>query len=216
MEDIKKTLEPLTDALPPGVRVFLDAGGWWLVIGLAALIVFLLIAAIMSRILPSLFQRKTVALEWGKELDEDLASYSPLTNPPGSHRLSVYHLPVRLRLVVAAPAGTETRVDLKSINALLDQVVPGLGAIAANDQPRIRIWPPQLSQQGFAISFQRHTRRPEREGQPSRWLLVAGRTQVGRQTVLLGLALSMEVPSTLTQLVLEPHQWLDVVRIKAT
>ena len=116
---------------------------------------------------------------------------------------------------MVAPAGTETQVDVEHVNELLEQVIPGLAAIATHDQPRIRVWPPQLSQQGFAVAFQRHTRRPEPEGQPSRWLLAAGRVQIGRQSVLLGLALWTEVPSTLTQVVLEPHQWLDVVRIKS-
>ena len=45
--------------------------------------------------------------------------------------------------------------------------------------------------------------------------LVAGRAQVGRQTILLGLALWLDQPTALNPVVLEPHQWLDVVRIKS-
>jgi hypothetical protein len=105
-------------------------------------------------------------------------------------------------------------VNIEYVNQLLDQVVPGLGVIAANDQPRVRAWPPQLSQQGFGVAFQRHTRRPEPEGEPSHWLLVAGRAQVGRQNVLLGLALWLDQPTVMKHVLLEPHQWLDVVRIR--
>jgi hypothetical protein len=215
MEELKKTLAPVTDSLPPSLRDFLDAGGWWIFLGVLGLIVLLLIWGIVDRLWRRLFRRRTPWGEWDKELDEDLASYPPLQIPAGSQRLSVYHLPVRLRLVVLAPAGTETPLSLENVVQTLDQVVPGLGGIAVNDQPRVRAWPPQLSQQGFAIAFQRHTRRPEPEGEPSRWLLVAGRAQAGRQTMLLGLALWLDQPATLNPVVLEPHQWLDVVRIKS-
>ena len=215
MEELEKSLAPVTDALPPGVRNFLDSGGWLLVLGMAALIVLLLVWGILDRVLRRLFRRKLTPGDWAKELDEELASYPPLVRPAESKRMTIYHLPVRLRLVVVAPAGSETRVDVENVNALLDQLVPGLGTIAANDLPRVRAWPPQLSQQGFAISFQRHTRRPEPEGAPSHWLLVAGRAQVGRQTILLGLALWLDQPTALNPVVLEPHQWLDVVRIKS-
>lgn len=214
MDEIKKTLAPLTDSLPPSVRDFLDSGGWWVVIGVTALILLLLIWGIADRLLRRLFRRRVRWGDWNKELDEDLATYPSPAQPPGNQRLTVYHLPVRLRLVVLAPAGTETQVNLENVNQFLDQVVPGLAAIAASDRPRVRAWPPQLSQQGFAIAFQRHTRRPEAQGQPSHWLLVAGRVQFGRQSTLLGLALWMDQPTTLNPVVLEPHQWLDVLRIK--
>jgi len=216
MEELKKTLEPLTNSLPPPVRDFLDNGGWWVVLGVLALIALLVIWGIADRLFRRLFRRRAPWGEWNKELNEDLAGYPPPIRPAGNQRLTVYHLPVRLRLVVLAPAGTETQINLENVNQLLDQVVPGLGGIAANDQPRVRAWPPQLSQQGFAIAFQRHTRRPEPQGTPSHWLLVAGRAQIGRQTVLLGLALWLDQPATLNHVVLEPHQWLDVVRIKST
>src|SRR5438132_6827407 len=215
MEELNKTLAPVTESLPPAVRDFLEAGGWWLVLGALALVLLLVIWGIVDRLFRRLFRRRTPWGEWDKELNEELASYPPLVRSAGNQRLTVYHLPVRLRLVVLAPAGTETQVSIETVNQLLDQVVPGLGGIAANDQPRVRAWPPQLSQPGFAIAFQRHTRRPEPEGTPPHWLLVAGRAQVGRQTILLGLALWLDQPSALNPVVLEPHQWLDVVRIKS-
>src|SRR5262249_16875334 len=76
---------------------------------------------------------------------------------PGDRRLTVYHLPVRLRLVVVAPAGTEYTVDPIGVERLLDMVIPGLGAVAFHDKPRVRVWPAQLSHQGFAVSFHRRT-----------------------------------------------------------
>jgi len=215
MEKLKQLLAPLTETLPPGVRDFLDAGGWWLVLGVLGLVILLVLWAILDRAW-RFFRRKPARPEDAeRELEEDLASYPPPPQPPGRQALTVYHIPVRLRLVVLAPAGTETSVDMKEVPRLLDQVVPGLSTIAGHDQAQIRLWPAQLSQQGFAITFQRRVERPEQEGQPSHWALVAGRAHVGKQSILLGLALWTDQPTTLDQVVLEPYQWLDVVRIKS-
>jgi hypothetical protein len=54
----------------------------------------------------------------------------------------------------------------------------------------------------------------EPDDQPSRWVLVAGRALGGRQPVMLGLGLWAEQPSTVGRLNLEPHQWLDVLRLR--
>ena len=69
MEELEKSLAPVTDALPPGVRNFLDSGGWWLVLGVAALIVLLLVWGILDRVLRRLFRRKLTPGDWAKELD---------------------------------------------------------------------------------------------------------------------------------------------------
>jgi hypothetical protein len=97
---------------------------------------------------------------------------------------------------------------------LLDCIVPGLGAVAAHDAPQVRVWPPQLSQHGFAVIFQRRTQRPDPVGEPSHWVLVSGRANAGRQVVLVGMALWTDEPTVLGRVALEPHQWLDVLRIK--
>ena len=120
----------------------------------------------------------------------------------------------RLRLVVVAPPGKDAEVDALAVEKLLDATLPGLGGIAANDKPRIRVWPKQLSQQGFVATFHRCTLRSEPEGEPSRWILVVGRAMVGRQAVLLGLGLWAGEANTIGRLTLEPHQWLDVLRLR--
>ncbi len=213
MDELKKALSPVTDSLPQEVRNFLDAGGWWVVLAVVALVILLLLWALIEWIGRALFGRRSVSLE-DLEINfpEILAGYVP---PPsgGARRLTVYHLPARLALVVLAPAGTEAALD-GTAEEVLDRVVPSLGAIATHDGARIRLWPPQLSQQGFSVAFQRRTQRPEPEGQPSHWVLVAGRAQIGRHAVLLGLGLRTDEPTTLGRLALAPHQWLDVLRIK--
>jgi hypothetical protein len=215
MEPVRHFLAPLTDALPASVRQFLDAGGWWLVLGLAGLLTLLLVAAVLGPLWRALGRRRRPSADDGDlDLEEDLDRCPVPAHPPGPRRLTVYHLPVRLCLVVVAPAGTEAVVDATAVSELLDRVVPGLGAIVAYDLPRVRVWPAQLSAQGFTIAFHRRVRRPEAEGQPSRWVLVAGRAQVGRHAVLVGLGLWADEPNNLGRLTLQPHQWLDVLRLK--
>jgi hypothetical protein len=214
MDELKRQLTPLTESLPPEVRDFLDAGGWWLVLGVGALVVLFLLWAVAERSLRVLFRRRPPSLEeLDSEFHENLATYPPPA-PTDKRRLSLYHLPVRLRLVVMAAIGTETTIDETNALPLLDRVLPGLGAIAAQEQPRIRVWPPQVSQQGFILAFHRRTQRPEPDGEPSHWLLAAGRAQWGRQAILLGLALWTEEPTTIGRLTVNGYQWLDVLRIK--
>jgi hypothetical protein len=106
-------------------------------------------------------------------------------------------------------------VDATAIEKLLDRILPGLGAIAARDRPHIRVWPQQLSHQGFIAAFHRCTPKHEPDGEPSRWVLIAGRALLGRQSILLGLGLWSDEPGTIGRVNLEPHQWLDVLRLRS-
>lgn len=211
MEDLKSFLQPVTELLPERVREFLDAGGWWLVLIAAALLAL----GILDRLVRRIFRRRPRAGDAETELDEDLSRFPPPPGPPGEHQLMVYHIPARLRLVVMAPAGSERYFPESNARKLLDQLIPGLREVAAVDRPRYRVWPPQLSQQGFVMSFHRHMTRPEPDDGPSQWILVAGKAQVGRQALLVGLVLWTPEPTTIGRLGLEPHQWLDVLRLKS-
>jgi hypothetical protein len=215
MEIVKKQLTPLTDSLPPEVHNFLDAGGWWAVLGIVALVLLLLLWAVVDRCVRALFRRRPPSLEESdRKFNEDLAAFPPPADLDG-RRLALYHLPVRLRLVVMAAIGADPNLDEETALQLLDRVVPGLGTIATQEQARIRIWPPQVSQQGFTLAFHRRTRRPEADGELSHWVLAAGRAQTGRQAILLGLALWTDEPTTLGRLSIDTYQWLDVLRIKS-
>ena len=209
MDVLQEKLQPLIDLLPERVREY-----WAVVFGALALLISLIILALLRAVFRAVFAtKKTLQEDWGKKLREDLSDYPPPAGVPGK-RLTVYHVPVRVRLVVLAPAGKELEIESSQAEDFLNRVIPGLGGVAAHDRPRIRVWPPQLSQQGFATAFFRHTIMGTKEGQPSPWILVAGRSQFTQPTVLLGLALWAEEPNNLGRLSLEPHQWLDVLRIK--
>jgi hypothetical protein len=217
MDEVKRMVSPLTDRLPGEMRDFLDGGGWWIVFGVVGLVAVLLLWALVDRTLRALFRRRSISLEESdREFYEDLAQYPPPLPPPDPRRLTLYHLPVRLRLVVLAPVGTEANIDPNTVDQLLDSVVPGVGAMAVRDHARVRIWPPQPSQQGFMAAFHRRTPRPEAPGRASHWILAAGRAHAGRQAVLLGLALWTEEPTNIGRVVLDQYQWLDVLRISPT
>jgi hypothetical protein len=213
MDTLRAYLAPLTDWMPPALRNLLDVEVWWLIFLALALLVLLLLGLMLRRLWRALFRRDPLR-DWERERREDLEACPLPTRPPGDQILYAYHLPVRLRLVIVAPPGKEGNVDATAVEKLLDRVVPGLGAMAARDRPRIRVWPQQLSQQGFVTTFHRCTLKREPEGEPSRWVLLAGRALLGRQPLLLGLGLWTEEPCTIGRGQLEPPQWLDVLRLR--
>jgi len=179
----------------------------WLVVGVA-----LVVGLILLRLALRFLARKPRTLDPERHLGENLAEYPPAFGAPGSRQLLIQGVPVRLRLVVLAPAG-KSFVDPDAAVDLLNQVAQGLGAVAQVDKPRVRIWPPQLSHSGFAPIFHRRVIRPEPDGQPSRWLLAAGPVRVGGSVVLLGLAGHAEKPVTVGRLTLEENQWASALRI---
>jgi hypothetical protein len=134
-----------------------------------------------------------------------------------STRLTVYHVPVRLAVVVIAPLGRESEPPTHSeVPKLLDRIVPGLAAAMRNDQTIVKVWPRQLSATGFAPSLMRHVRLPGDKGRGTPWCLVAGRTTFGDGSYAVGLALGADAPNNLGLISVESeHQWLDVVRVRS-
>jgi hypothetical protein len=146
-----------------------------------------------------------------KALTENLATY-PAAPKPGKRRLLVHGNPVRLRLVVIAPVGKRKFAEDGHMEPVLDDVVPGLGELAELDKPRVRVWPPQLSVQGFSPRFYRKTERPL--SQQYNWVLVSGLAKAEGQPILLGLALWSDKPTKKGQLVLEPNEWTESLRVE--
>jgi hypothetical protein len=209
MEALNKALEPVTNLFPQGVRDFLNGGGWLAVFGIVALVVLFLV---WKMFFGGRRQNKS-SKEWEKDGIELAKCPMPKGNPRG-RRLTVYHVPARLRLVVLAPIGKEYQVESRGVEQLVDRVVPGLGNVLATDRPSIHVWPAQLSHQGFANTFHRCTHKPEGEGRLSRWVLLAGRAKIGKQAVLVGLGAWADEPNTIGRKTVEPHEWVDVVRLE--
>ncbi|MBV9125812.1 MAG: hypothetical protein JO112_20875, partial [Planctomycetes bacterium] len=174
MEQFKQIISPVVDLLPEQARPYAP-----ILVAVAAVLILILLLLLLRALGRALFGGGEERPEDSdREFLENLAAYPPAPLKQAERRLTVYNVPVRLRLVVVAPAGKEGKVNDTEVERLLDQVVPGLAALAAHDRPRIRVWPGQLSHHGFAATFFRRTRTAEREGQPSRWVLLAGRVQL--------------------------------------
>src|SRR5262249_38367757 len=158
----------------------------------------------------ALFGRRARPDGGDPELDIDLNDCPLPTRPPGERPLTVYHQPARLRLVLVAPIGREGDIDATAVGELPHPLVPGVGGAGRRAAgPRGGVWPPQMSHHGFTASFHRHTPRAAGRGEPSRWVLLAGRAQAGRQQVMVGLGLWSDEPTTIDRVNVEPHQWLD-------
>jgi hypothetical protein len=199
-------LDRLQTLLPEGVPA-------WAVVAAVGLLVVVVLLLLLRRLWRALFRRGAPPDAWDRELDIALDECPLPTRPPGERQLTVYHYPARLRLIVVAPVGREGEVDATAVEKLLDRVVPGLGAAAQADRPRVRVWPSQVSHSGFAAAFHRHTPRAADRGEPSRWVLLAGRAVAGRQQMMIGLGLWADEPLSIDRVTLEPHQWLDVLRL---
>jgi hypothetical protein len=181
-------------------------------VGMGVLIVLLIVLLAIYRFLIPKPPPKGPAQEKGVGI-EDLAE---LASPPpqGSLVLTVEGAPVRLRLVVVAPVAKSHHFGEEVVPDLLDAFLRGLGEIARQDVPEVRIWPPQLSHQGFATTFQRMMRRPEPEGKPSPWVLLAGQTPPRPKPLLLGLALEAAHPNSIGRVTVPPEKWSEMLRIQ--
>ena len=212
MDELRQKLAPLTEWIPGALRDKLPVEGWWGIL-LGVVLLGLVILWLMLRGLFGGGKRQTARTRQAEE-GEDLGRYPPLQRPPGANVATVYHIPVRLRLVVVAPVGKGMNIDPTAVEAMLDQIVPGLGQVTRDDKPRVVVWPAQISHHGFGATFQRTTHKPEAEGEPSHWIVIAGRAQVGKNPFALGLALWSDQPNTVGRLNLEMPQWLDVIRLR--
>jgi len=121
---------------------------------------------------------------------------------------------VHIRLIVMAPSGRSVELKPSQIGGQLEAILYGLGTAATQDGARLRVWPAQLSQHGFAPAFFRNVIRPDPKDAPSRWVLVAGPARVGANVVLLGLALETREPSLRGSVVMKVENWPDRLRIQ--
>lgn len=143
--------------------------------------------------------------------EERLADFPP--PPAGKGRLRIEGRPARLRVVVVAPVGKGEPLDADAVEDQLEQIVYGLGAVAKQDKPRIRVWPAQLSNKGFALTFNKMMVRPEGLGKPSRWITIAGQTPPRPRPMMLGLVVQTDEPTSVGHLTPGPEQWTSVVQV---
>jgi hypothetical protein len=179
------------------------------------------LAALLFVVLPVvlflLFHRRADRPEpVAPDLQIDLATLPDHGPEPDGPRLEFYGTPVRLAVLVLAPAGrnnpTPTDAELPD---LIDSLVPGLWAVVQAHGPLVRCWPFQLSTQGFTHSFFNNVQLPGDRGKGTPWSAVAGRFEVGDRHLLAGLICVADRPNSLSQVtVAHVGQWLDVLRVR--
>lgn len=210
MEILQKPPQWLVDAIPAGgARDFVSGWGWYVILGVIGLILLLLLWLIYRM----LFRKKPKSAQ-EQNFEEILAEYPPLKPSTGDRQLRVEGVPVRMRLVVIGPAGKESEVDPDEIEGMLEKVLPGLGLIYKGDKPRLRVWPMQLSYEGFTKHFHRNMITPEKPGELSPWVLLAGRAKLGKQQIMLAFALQAVKPTTIGHKTIDAHEWVSVLRVR--
>lgn len=210
MDFLTKPPKWLVDWMPEGARPSLEDWGWYVILLVLGLALALVVFTVIGKLRP----RKRGDVPERENREEILAQYPEAKPSTGDRQLRIEGVPVRMRLVVVAPAGGQSEIDTNTIEKLLDRVLPGLGEIYKQDKPRLRIWPQQLSYEGFAKHFHRNTRVPEGDGELSRWAIVAGRAKLSKFQVMLGFALQGIKPHSIGRKSIEAHQWDEVLRIR--
>jgi hypothetical protein len=209
MNRIEEFLQPAIDLLPEQLREY-----WLVLLGTVALIIVLPLAWYKRRLLRALLRLPQRPVREEPKLDENLAQFAPPQGLPAARRLFIEGVPARLRLVVAASPGKGATINETAIGELLDKVRWGLGAMARQDQAEFRVWPVQLSANGFPAVFHRHIRTDAPGGQPSHWVLLAGPTPPRPHSVLLGLALWTDEATTIGNLTMDASQWMKTLHFE--
>jgi hypothetical protein len=174
--------------------------------GAAAVVVVLIVIAFL------LIRRPKRQADPEQGLSENLAGFPPAPGRPGKRRATVHAQPMRVRLVVVAPTGKKP-LSVEDAESLVGSMMRGMDEVLKADRPRIRVWPPQLSNVGFAQTFFRRVFRPEPRGRMSNWVRVAGPAKAGATPLLLGMAFLADEPTDIDELDLNGNEWLDVVRV---
>lgn len=184
--------------------------GRWAVIGLIAILAFLLILQRFMR-----FWNRSQSTVSDSALLEELATYAPAPPLPADAKpLVLYGLPVRIRLMVIGPLGHDAgTVQPEEVAAIVDRIVPGMYSRVVQDATRIRLWPTQLSYSGFIASFRRLSPLPADVERQQRWVLVMGKVIRNGAPIAVGMALQSTEPHTLGPVMLQhAHQWMEVMR----
>jgi hypothetical protein len=143
----------------------------------------------------------------------------PLTaeGPPATGpQLHLHGVRMRAAIIVVAPVGRGSQLPpMEELPAVLDQAVPGLAGVLTPHGTRIKLWPPQLSVQGFAQAFFAHFPLPGDRGKGTPWCALAGKFEVGGRPLLLGIALSAAAPNSLSQIIVQqPGEWLRLLEVR--
>ncbi|MHB8862789.1 MAG: hypothetical protein ACYC6N_10310 [Pirellulaceae bacterium] len=190
-------------------RLGTSSVGW----AVAAAIILLLLLFVAIRILR---RKRDADRQPLPDLFVDVGRLDSSGPPAAGPRAEFYGLPVRLAVVVLAPAGRQGELPpAEVLPGLMDRLVPGLSGILASHNPMMCRWPAQLSSQGFAQRFFNQVALPGDRGKGTPWCSIAGRLKVGDRLFLIGMLCCAHQPNGLSQVVVHHEgQWLDILRIR--
>lgn len=178
----------------------------------AALLVGLVVVIVVVRSMFSGKKKKDSLIDTSRLVD---LSELP-RQEEGPFDLRVQNVPGRLGVVVFAPLGAVRPPSKTDTFAVLNTLVPGLGAVARRDEPLVQTWPKQVSATGFANTLARHLRVPGRDLTETNWCLLVGKTKRPDGLLLVGLAIGMEAANRLGVLRLaDEMQWMQFLQVDA-
>ncbi|MBM3997673.1 MAG: hypothetical protein FJ303_26520 [Planctomycetes bacterium] len=198
----------VTDLLPENLKPY----ALYMLGGAACLGLVILLMIVMA-VLRFLFGGSEQKPEL-PNLEENLDEYPDLKSSTGDRQLRIEGVPVRLRLIVLAPAGSASEIDVDELPEVLDKILPGLGEIYKRDKPRVKVWPTQTSYKGFANFFHRNVQTGSADGEETRWATIAGRVKLGTFQIMLGMALQSIKPNSVGKRTVDSHEWASVLRVR--
>jgi hypothetical protein len=144
---------------------------------------------------------------------QQLPAYGP---PKEGPKLEFFGMPVRLAVLVLAPAGRGAQLPSdQRLVGVLDDLAPGLGSVVLSHRSVLRQWPEQLSTQGFIHAFFNNVRLPGDRGRGTPWCSAAGRFDAGDQQLLAGILCAADKPNSISQVAISNvGQWMAVLRVK--
>lgn len=183
---------------------------------LAALVVIAVLVTVWAIPLWLRRRRKEVAPP-APALQVNVAALPAEGPPSAGPTLRIYHVPVRLAMVVIAPVGRGAPPPMAdAVLEIIDQIIPGLGLIAGAHGAAIKVWPAQLSTQGFLHQFAVNVGLPGDAGKGTPWCSVCGRFEAEGTPYLAGLLLCAAKGNSLGQILVERESlWPDMLRVVA-
>ena len=180
----------------------------------AVLVILLLVGLfVLRKILERRKRRPTIS---EPDLTIDVSALD-CGGPPGEGpALEFFNIPVRLAVLVLAPAGRGHELPPEEeMPDVVEMVLPGLSRVVDTHRPLYRRWPVQLSWRGFAHKFFAHVRLPGDDGRGTPWASVAGIVKTGEGSVMAGLVLRSEQDTSFGHEIIEREgEWLRVLQIR--
>lgn len=218
LEQLEEDLAPMTRHLPEPIQHFLAGGGWWVVIGILVVLALVWLRSLLRRLVGALSgprRRKRRRTKKVDPLKVNLRELGEGFTESGPERLTVKGVPARMRLVILSRGSRNTGdISEEMADRVLDWIKEGLAGATAADYPRMVVWPPFYSVDGFATALAAHVAIPEPKGRKSRWVIVAGHVKMGPSFVHVGLGLYADEATTLRNLQVRGEKWVGVLGIQ--